>query len=334
MPYGPILIVDDEPQNLAALRQVLSEKYARLVFARNGKQALEVVEKHRPAMILLDVQMPDMNGYDVCRALKADPQTEAIPVIFVTSNKEVEDEADGFNAGAVDYITKPIRPAIVLARVETHLSLVRAAKLERSYLDAIYMLGTAGHYNDTDTGVHIWRIAAYCRVMATALGWAEEDCAMLEMAAPMHDTGKIGIPDSILRKPGKLDVEEWEIMKTHTHIGYEILSRSEAPIFQMAAEIALYHHEKWDGSGYPYGLSGESIPISARIVALTDVFDALTMKRPYKEPWPLAKVMTTLREGSGQHFDPELVGLFEDNLAKILEIKAEWETHENQLKKT
>lgn len=331
MAHGPILIVDDEPQNLAALRQVLSEKYPHLVFARCGKEALTVAEKHRPAMILLDVQMPDMNGYDVCRALKANPKTEAIPVIFVTSNKEVEDEADGFNVGAVDYITKPIRPAIVLARVETHLSLVRAAKLERSYLDAIYMLGTAGHYNDTDTGVHIWRMAAYCRIMAAALGWAEEDCAMLEMAAPMHDTGKIGIPDSILRKPAKLDADEWEIMKTHTRIGYEILSRSEAPIFQLAAEIALYHHEKWDGSGYPYGLVGKSIPVSARIVALADVFDALTMKRPYKDPWPLAKVMTTIREGGGRHFDPKLVELFEANLAKILGIKAEWHARENEL---
>lgn len=331
MPHGAILIVDDEPQNLAALRQVLSEKYSRLVFARCGKEALEAAEKHRPAMILLDVQMPDMNGYEVCRALKANPKTEAVPVIFVTGNKEVEDEADGFNAGAVDYITKPIRPAIVLARIETHLSLVRAAKLERSYQDAIYMLGMAGHYNDNDTGVHIWRMAAYCRVMAKAVGWTEEQCAMLEMAAPMHDTGKIGIPDWILRKPGKLDAEEWEIMKNHTQIGYEILSRSEAPIFQMAAEIALCHHEKWDGSGYPHGLVGKEIPISARIVALTDVFDALIMKRPYKEPWPLEKVMMTLQESSGKHFDPDLVKLFEISLPKILAVKAKWEVRENEM---
>lgn len=330
MALGPILIVDDEPQNLAALRQVLSPKYPDLVFALCGKDALAAAIKHRPSMVLLDVQMPDVSGYEVCRALKANPKTEAIPVIFVTANSEEEDEAYGFDAGAVDYITKPIRPAIVRARVATHLSLVRAAKLERSYLDAIYMLGTAGHYNDTDTGVHVWRMAAYSRVLAKALGWAEEDCAKLEMAAPMHDTGKIGIPDSILRKPGKLDAEEWRIMKTHTRIGHEILSRSEASVFQMAAEIALYHHEKWDGRGYPYGLAGVDIPISARIVALADVFDALSMKRPYKDPWPLEKVMATLKEGQGQHFDPTLLELFVENLDKILAIKAKWDERESQ----
>ena len=187
------------------------------------------------------------------------------------------------------------------------------------------MLGDAGHYNDSDTGVHIWRMAAYARALATACGWDSAQATLLEQAAPMHDTGKVGIPDAILRKPGKLDAEEWKVMKTHCQIGYDILSRSDAPVFQLAAEVAMHHHEKWDGSGYPDGLEADAIPESARIVALADVFDALTMKRPYKEPWPIDKVLATLRESAGSHFEPNLVETFITILPDILRIKAEWD---------
>lgn len=330
MRSAPILVVDDEPQNLAALRQSLADDY-RLVFARNGTEALAAVRKHGPALILLDIQMPDMDGYAVCRALKADPATEDVPVIFVTGMSEVGDEANGFAAGAVDYLVKPVSPPIVRARVANHLSLVRAACLERSYRDAIFMLGEAGHYNDTDTGVHIWRMAAYARTLAAACGWDVEACQLIELAAPMHDTGKVGIPDTILRKPAKLDADEWAIMKTHARIGYEILSKSDAPVFRLAAEIALRHHEKWDGSGYPDGLSGEAIPESARIVALADVFDALSMKRPYKEPWPVDRIMATLHDSAGTHFDPRLVEIFVSILPEILAIKDKWDTNESAL---
>lgn len=327
MPNGPILIVDDEPHNLAALQQILSRDH-RLVFARNGVEALAAAFKHKPSMVLLDIQMPEMDGYATCRALKADPRTEAVPVIFVTSLSEVGEEEAGFAVGAVDYIVKPVSPAIVRARVRTHLSLVRAALLERSYNDAIHMLGEAGHFNDTDTGAHIWRMAAYAGALAAARGWSPDACKQIELAAPMHDTGKLCISDTILRKPGPLDAAEWAIMKTHPRMGHDILSKSEAPVFKLAAEVALRHHEWWDGSGYPDGLVGMEIPESARIVALADVFDALAVRRSYKGAWPIERVVATLREGAGNHFEPAMVDTFVAILPRILEIKTIWDERE------
>lgn len=323
MSNRPLLIVDDEPQNLAAMRQILAPEYA-LVFARSGEEAITAATKHHPALILLDIQMPDMDGYAVCRRLKADTVNVAIPVIFVTSLAEIGDEAAGFAAGAVDYIIKPVSPTIVRARVRTHLSLVRATLLEHSHRAAISMLGEAGHFNDPDTGVHIWRMAAYAAELAAACGWDIEACLQLEMAAPMHDTGKLGIPDAILCKTTGLNPTEWEVMKTHARIGHNILTKSDAPVFRMAAEIALRHHERWDGSGYPDGLVGEAIPESARIVAVADVFDALTMKRPYKEAWPIERALAALRQGSGNHLEPRLVTAFESILPRILRIRQEW----------
>ena len=327
MTHGPLLIVDDEFTNLANLREILGGEY-RLMLARSGAEAIDVARKHQPALILLDIQMPDMDGYAVCRALKADPRTAGIPVIFVTTLSEVGNEEAGFAVGGVDYLTKPVSPGVVRARVRTHLSLVHASELEKRSRDAIFMLGKAGHYNDVDTGVHIWRMAAYTRELAATIGWSPADCDLLELAAPMHDTGKIGIPDAILRKPGKLNPDEWAVMQTHTRIGFEILASSDAPVFRLAAEIARYHHERWDGSGYQEGLAGEAIPASARIVAVADVFDALSMKRPYKEVWPLEQVVATLRAGAGRHFDPSLIVAFENCLPRLLEIKAEWDQHQ------
>jgi putative two-component system response regulator len=325
MQTNPILCVDDDPINLSLLRSTLQEDY-KLVFARSGAEALTAAQKHSPSLILLDVQMPTMSGFEVARKLKSDPKTEHTPIIFITSLLDEKYEQFGFDVGASDYITKPISPCIVRARVRTHLSLVRASQLEASYRDAIYMLGEAGHYNDNDTGVHIWRMAAYCYALALAAGWKQEDAKLLEMAAPMHDTGKIGIPDAILQKPNKLNAEEWLIMKQHPRIGYEILSKNKSPIFQLAAEIALNHHEKWDGSGYPNGLAEAAIPESARIVAIANVFDALSMRRPYKEPWTIERILPTLHELSGNHLDKRLVTLFIDIMPHILEIKAEWDT--------
>lgn len=329
MPYNPILCVDDDPINLGLLRSTLQENY-KLVFARNGIEALAAALKHMPSLILLDVQMPDINGFEVARQLKSNPKTEHIPIIFVTSLSDEDDEQTGFDVGGVDYITKPISPCIVRARVQTHLSLVRVSKLEASYRDAIYMLGEAGHYNDTDTGVHIWRMGEYSHLLALAAGW-DKDCAkLLAMAAPMHDTGKIGIPDTILRKPGKLNTEEWEIMKQHCRIGYEILSKSEAPLFKLAAEVALNHHEKWDGSGYPNGLAGEAIPEAARVVAIADVFDALSMRRPYKEPWSIERILPAIQEMAGSHFEKRLVDIFIDIMPQILEIADTWNNHSDR----
>jgi putative two-component system response regulator len=313
-----ILCVDDDPINLGLLRNTLQEDY-KLVFALNGTEALTAVLKHKPTLILLDVQMPDISGFEVAQRLKADQKTEHIPIIFVTSLLDENDEQLGFDVGGVDYITKPISPSIVRARVRTHLSLVQSSILEKSHRDAIYMLAEAGHYNDTETGEHIWRMATYSHLLALAAGWDKDNAKLLEMAAPMHDTGKIGIPDAILQKPDKLTAEEWIIMKQHSRIGYEILSKSHAPLFKLAAEIALNHHEKWDGSGYPNGLAEENIPESARIVAIADVFDALCMRRPYKEPWPLERILPKLQELAGNHLDKRLVKIFIDIMPQILE---------------
>jgi len=327
---GPILCADDEPYNLGILRMALKEQYT-LVYARSGADTLQAVAKHRPSLILLDVQMLDMDGYEVCRRLKSSTETEHIPIIFVTGMTQEADESNGFNVGAVDYITKPISVPIVQARVRTHLSLVRVEALEKSYHEAIHMLGRAGHYNDTDTGVHIWRMAAYSRKLAETIGWSTDRCKLLELAAPMHDTGKIGIPDSVLKKPGKLDAEEWSVMKTHTTIGHGILRQSNAPLFQLAAEVALNHHEKWDGSGYPSGLSADEIPESARIVAVADVFDALSMKRPYKEAWPLDRILDFFKESTNSHFEKRLIEAFLDIMPKVLEIKTEWDEREQSM---
>lgn len=322
---APILIVDDEPANLALLRQILSPEHA-LVFARNGAEALAATAKHHPALILLDIEMPDMDGYTTCRKLKQDPATESIPVLFVTSLSEAGDETAGFEAGAVDYLIKPVSPPVVRARVRTHLSLVSTKQLAQSYNDAIYMLGEASEFKDADTGTHIWRMAAYSSALAAASGWKKEDCQQLELAAPMHDIGKLGIPDAILHKPGALDAQEWAIMQTHATVGYKILSKSAAPLLQMAATIAYCHHEQWNGAGYPRGLVGEDIPEMARIVAIADVFDALTTKRPYKEVWPMDRVMETLHSSAGSHFEPRLVEHFARILPQILDIQQEWDS--------
>ncbi|MFT5644358.1 MAG: putative two-component system response regulator [Janthinobacterium sp.] len=329
MSLRTILIVDDEPVNLAIMEGILAANYT-LVVARNGAEALSAIVKHQPSMVLLDVGLPDIDGYELCRQIRQIDPTHSVQVIFVTGYSDAEHEAAGFEAGGVDYIIKPVTPQIVRARVSAHLARVEVSVLEQSYRAAILMLGYAGHYNDVDTGAHIWRMAAYTRALAVACGYDKDSSARLELAAPMHDTGKLGVPQAILRKPGPLDAQEWNIMRTHPQVGFNILSKSNAPVFKLAAEVSLCHHERWDGSGYPAGLKGKDIPQSARIVALADVFDALSMKRPYKEPWPLEKIMTHLKSGSGAHFDPELVNLFTSILPQILAIQHHWENTEVQ----
>jgi putative two-component system response regulator len=308
---------------------ILREHYL-LAFARSGAEAEAAVLRHRPAMVLLDIGLPDTNGVALCRRLKALDAGKDMRVIFVTSYRDPEHEAAGFEAGCVDYIVKPVSPPLVRARVAAHLSQVRACDLEASYRDAILMLGHAGHYNDNDTGAHIWRMAAYARELAIAYGWDSDDADQLQLAAPMHDTGKLAIPHAILRKPGPLDEAEWVIMRTHPAIGHAILSKSKAPVFQLAAEVALRHHEKWDGSGYPDGLAGENIPASARIVALADVFDALSMQRPYKSPWPVEQIVSYIADNSGKQFDPTLARCFVDILPDLLAIKERWDSADRE----
>lgn len=318
-----LLLVDDEATNLKVLRHTLQDEY-RLLFARDGQTALTLAARERPNLILLDVMMPGMSGHEVCLALKQDPTLTGIPVIFVTALSDSNDEQRGLELGAVDYITKPFNPPIVRARIRNHLSLVRVDELKASRLQVVQCLGKAAEYRDNETGMHILRMSHYTQILARAAGYSEDAAEELLHAAPMHDVGKIGIPDAILLKPGKLNAEEWAIMRQHAAIGAEIIGQHEPGLLRLAAEIALYHHEKWDGSGYPQGLSGEAIPHSARIVALADVFDALTSERPYKPAWSVEDALALIESESGKHFDPALVALLPECLPEMLKVRARW----------
>ncbi|MQA41801.1 HD-GYP domain-containing protein [Rugamonas aquatica] len=318
-----ILAVDDEASNLQLLRHILQDQY-RLLFAKDGPRALELARQERPQLILLDVMMPGMTGYEVCRLLKADEATAAIPVIFVTALSDASDEVVGFDAGAVDYITKPVSPPIVRARVRTHLSLVRVDELARTRLEIVQRLGLAAEYKDNETGLHVIRMSHYSRILGRAAGLSEAEADDLLHAAPMHDVGKIGIPDSILRKPGPLDEDEWKVMQSHATIGGNIIGQHAGGMLAMAHQVAMTHHEKWDGSGYPNGLSGREIPLVGRIVAIADVFDALTSARPYKPEWPIAKAVEYLEQQRDKHFDAQLVDLFLKQMPALLEIKQRW----------
>ena len=326
-----ILVVDDTPENLDVLTGILKGQY-KVKVANGGERALQIAfASPPPDLILLDVMMPGLSGWDVCARLKADPKTHHIPVVFVTALGEVADEARGFELGAVDYITKPVSPPIVQARVATHLSLrnqavhleglvrQRTEQLESTRLAVINRLGKAAEFKDNETGLHVIRMSRYCQVIARQAGFSAEEAELLLNAAPMHDVGKIGIPDHILRKPAKLDPDEWEVMKTHATIGAVIIGEDDSPLLTWARIIAQSHHEKWDGSGYPQGLAGEDIPMISRIVAIADVFDALTSVRPYKQAWPVEKALALFQEERGRHFDPFVVDCF---LAVLDEIEA------------
>lgn len=321
-----VLIVDDEPTNLKVLKQVLQHDY-RLSFAKNGADALELAARELPDLILLDVMMPEMTGFEVCQTLKAQISTQLIPVIFVTALKDEVDETRGFECGAVDYITKPITPAIVRARVRTHLSLVHAEELKKTHLQLIQRLGRAAEYKDNETGMHVMRMSHTSKILALALGFNEDYADKLLQAAPMHDIGKIGIPDHILLKPGRLDDDEMRTMQQHPLIGAEILANTNSELIQLAHSVALCHHEKWDGTGYPAQLKGEEIPIEGRIVAVADVFDALTNKRPYKEAWTVEKTMELFHEQSGKHFDPQVVDALVRELDNVMQTVAQWQDH-------
>ena len=318
-----ILAVDDEASNLQLLRQILQDHY-RLLFAKDGTRALELVRQESPDLILLDVMMPGMSGYEVCAALKADPATAAIPVVFVTALTDTADELEGFNAGAVDYITKPVSPPIVRARVRTHLSLVRMEELRATRLEIVQRLGLAAEYKDNETGLHVIRMSHFSRIIGIAAGLSDAEADDLLHAAPMHDVGKIGIPDRILQKPGPLDPDEWAIMQSHVTIGAEIIGEHEGGMLALARQIALTHHEKYDGTGYPNKLRGDQIPLVGRIVAIADVFDALTSKRPYKKAWSEDEALTFLREQRGRHFDPALVDLFLGQMDAVRAVQERW----------
>jgi putative two-component system response regulator len=329
-----ILVVDDTLLNHDVLGSLLSA--FRLRFASDGATALRLAQQAPPDLILLDVMMPGLDGFEVCRRLQADPRTCQIPVIFITSLGDYENETLGFAVGGVDYITKPFNPMVVRARVQTHLELkaVRDAlrdenaqlesrvaartaelqaalnRLQGSAVDTVLRLGLAAEYKDDQTGRHVLRMAHYAVAVARQLGWNSDDLNRLFHAALMHDIGKLALPDSILHKSGPLTAAEWTIMKRHPLVGARILSGSDSDIIQLAEIVALTHHEKWDGSGYPRGLKRQDIPLVGRIVAICDVFDALTVRRPYKPAFPLDKACAILRRGNGSHFDPAVVDAF------------------------
>ncbi|WP_084539505.1 response regulator [Halodesulfovibrio marinisediminis] len=330
-----VLVVDDAPENIEILRTILQPQY-KVKAARTGEKAIKIAQTTPPDMILLDVVMPEMDGYEVCRQLKVDPTTAEIPIIFITAKTSADNETQGFELGAVDYITKPVRPAIVKARVATHLALrdqthhleelvvQRTIELQNTHLELIRCLGQAAEYKDNETGLHVIRMSHYARIIAQQLDVGDDWVQLVFQAAPMHDVGKIGIPDSILSKPGKLTDEEWQMMRNHPEYGAEIIGDHSSLLLSMAREIALTHHEKWDGTGYPYNLAGEAIPLSGRVVAIADVFDALTSERPYKHAWAVEDAVALIQENAGKHFDPDLVPLFLKELPAVLEIKKKY----------
>lgn len=330
-----ILAVDDTRQNLDIIISVLSGEY-RILGAINGQAALKTAKKQQPDLILLDIMMPDMDGYAVCKQLKADAETSQIPVIFLTAKTETVDEIHGFELGAVDYITKPIIPPTLISRVKAHLSLRNySSELEHQVAQRTHQLvqiqdatmlsmAALAEQRDPDTGNHIRRTQSYVQLLALHLQrhprfteqLTAEAVELMHKAAPLHDIGKVSIPDHVLNKPGKLTSKEFELMKEHALAGKEVIDVTqqsldeEQPFLRYAGEIAWCHHEKWDGSGYPQGLSGDEIPLSARLMALADVYDALVSKRCYKPAFSFEQAETIICEGRGSHFDPDVVDAF------------------------
>ncbi|WP_366913616.1 two-component system response regulator [Rhodoferax sp.] len=328
-----ILIADDVPENIELLVVILDESYDIKV-ASNGEKAIKIVYSEEPPdLILLDVMMPGLSGHEVCRRLKANPDRRKIPVIFVTAMSAVEDERLGLEIGAVDYITKPFSPPVVKARVHTHLALYdQSRELERmvdqrtrdllvSRQQIIRRLGRAAEFKDNETGNHVIRMAHYSQLIADAIGLGSSAQDVLLQTAPMHDIGKIGIPDSVLLKPGKLDAAEWTLMKQHPLMGADIIGTHDDELLRTARQIALTHHERWDGSGYPGGLKGDAIPLVGRIVAVADVFDALISVRPYKAAFSTEDAVKYMTSEKGRHFDPALIPAFEKVLPDILRVK-------------
>lgn len=349
-----LLVVDDTPDNLALMASLLREQY-KVKVASGGEKALRIAQTAPfPDLILLDIMMPDMDGYAVCRQLKADPATRDIPVVFLTALSEQADEQAGLELGAVDYITKPLSAPILLARVRNHIRLKEAtdfirdknlfleAEVERRTTDVraiqdvtILAMASLAETRDNETGNHIRRTQHYVRALAEELrghprftdALTDTTIDLLYKSAPLHDIGKVGIPDSILLKPGKLTASEWEIMKTHATLGHDAIARAEGQLtdgtpsfLHFAREIAYAHHEKWDGSGYPRGLKGDEIPVSARLMALADVYDALISKRVYKDAMTHEQAAAIIREGRGGHFDPDVTDAFTRIASRFLDI--------------
>ena len=337
-----ILIVDDEPANLKLLGKMLgSQGYENLELVQDSRSVVDAY-RHSPAdLILLDINMPNLDGYGVMEQLKALNDPMLPPIVVLTAQHGKDYLLRALHSGARDFISKPFDRTELLVRVRNLLDVQlahrhtheqksmletmvrdRTAELSNTRLQVVQRLGRAAEYRDNETGNHILRMSHTSALMARHLGWDDEQCELLLHASPMHDIGKIGIPDHILLKPGKLTPEEWKIMQTHATIGAHILDGDTSDLLCCAREIALSHHEKWDGSGYPSGLAGEEIPLAGRIVALADVFDALTSVRPYKQAWTVEAALAHVRDQSSRHFDPAIVEVFMNCVPEILAIYA------------
>lgn len=338
-----VLVVDDTPDNLSLMAGLLKDRY-KVKVANNGEKALKIAQaEEQPDLILLDIMMPGLSGYEVCEILKKDPATRDIPIIFLTAMTATDDEKKGLELGAVDFITKPVNPPIVMARVATQLQVKVAAdflKDQNQYLEqevakrtrelaaiqdvTILAMASLAETRDNDTGNHIRRTQHYMKLLADYLKphprfahfLSDHTISMLFKSAPLHDIGKVGIPDRILLKPGRFEPHEFEIMKTHCKLGRDAIQHAEDQLglevefLKFAKEIAYGHQEKWDGSGYPEKLAGEAIPISARLMAVADVYDALISRRVYKEGMPHEKAVAIIAEGRGSHFDPDITDAF------------------------
>jgi len=335
-----ILIVDDNPANTDLLQLMLEDEgFDKLAALNDPRQVEPWLQQHTVDLLVLDIRMPHIDGFAIMALLNEHYAHLNIPVVVVTAEDANRERA--LNLGATDFITKPFHNWEVTLRINNALQnrlyfkqqQYRAVELERqvkertrevedTQLEIVRRLALAGEYRDNETGMHVMRMSHICHHLAISLGCEEDFCELLLRASPLHDVGKIGITDSILLKPGRLNDEERQIMNTHAQIGYDILTGHHSGLMQMAAQIALCHHEKWDGSGYPQGLRGEDIPLPARIAALCDVVDALLSKRPYKDGWPIEKVIDLLQSEAGQHFDPTLVDLFLQQLPAMQKIRA------------
>jgi len=346
-----ILAVDDEEKNLTLLEAILSPLGYEVEKAQSGKEALAKIEEFPPDMILLDVMMPDMTGYEVCKRLKGEEGTQIIPIVMITALVDKESKVKGIEAGVDDFLTKPVDKIELIARVKNLLKIKEYndytrdwsrmlqdkvieqtarlresfeqlrkahAKLEKAHLDTIFRLSVAAEYKDEDTANHIHRVSAYAGIVAENMGSSEDQVYLIVHASPMHDVGKIGIPDHILLKPGKLTPEEWGIMKNHALIGERILADADDDLIKAGQVVAVSHHEKWDGSGYPKGLKGEDIPLLGRITAISDVFDALVSRRPYKAPMSNEKAFGVIERSTGSHFDPRVGKAFFQAIDRIL----------------
>lgn len=350
-----ILVVDDTPANQEILLDALEDDY-EVVTADNGLEALKrLASDPLPDLVLLDVMMPVLDGYETCRQMKADQRTASVPVVFVTAQSEEDDEARGLSLGAIDYIIKPFRPGLVRARIRNILALkqyqdhleemvaLRTRQLEQSQEATMMSLAGLAEYRDPETGNHIHRTKHYVLILTAYLveqspadsEWRGLDPALVARSSTLHDVGKVGVPDGILLKPGRLTPEEFEAMKRHTLIGRDAIMAAESRIeddvyLQVARDIAHLHHEKWDGSGYPEGLAGRSIPAAARVMALADVYDALVSKRVYKPALPHEKAVEIILEGRGAHFDPEVSDAFAALEPRFREIAYRYADHEEE----